>query len=81
MSGSTAMVAGNCATMINLVGSMPERRSLLGLEGVHVHAYGKSARAGRKLGHATVVAPSRNEADAAAEAIAALAPGGDASWL
>lgn len=79
--GSTAMVAGHCATMVNLVGSMPERHSLMGIEGVHVHAYGKSARAGRKLGHATVVAPSRNEADAAAELVAALSPGGDASWL
>ena len=78
--GSTAMVGGQCATMVNLVGSMPERSQLLGMDGVHVHAYGKSARAGRKLGHATVVAPTRNEADAAAESVAALAPGGDASW-
>lgn len=79
--GSTAMVAGHAATMVNLVGSMPDRGTLLRMEGVHVHAYGKSARAGRKLGHATVVAPSRNEADAAAEAVAALPSGGDASWL
>ena len=57
--GSTEMAQGGVATMINLIGEMPEQRNLLGLDGVHVHDYGKSARQNRKLGHATVVGADR----------------------
>jgi 5-(carboxyamino)imidazole ribonucleotide synthase len=44
--------------MINFIGEMPERRSLLALDGLSYHDYGKQPRAGRKLGHCTVVAPT-----------------------
>jgi 5-(carboxyamino)imidazole ribonucleotide synthase len=64
--GSTEMVQGSVATMINLIGEMPESDQLLSLPGVHVHDYGKSPRPNRKLGHATVVGQDRAEVDALA---------------
>jgi 5-(carboxyamino)imidazole ribonucleotide synthase len=48
------------AAMLNLIGSMPERRSVLGLPGVHLHDYGKAPRPQRKLGHLTIVDPDRD---------------------
>jgi len=48
------------AAMANLIGTMPATRDLLAIPGLHLHAYGKSERPGRKLGHATLVA--RDEA-------------------
>jgi len=42
-----------CA-MVNLIGDVPDVRELLRVPGARVHLYGKSARAGRKLGHVTV---------------------------
>ena len=49
------------AVMQNLLGSVPDARILLGLRGVHWHDYGKTPRPGRKLGHLTLVAPTRRE--------------------
>jgi 5-(carboxyamino)imidazole ribonucleotide synthase len=43
------------SAMVNLIGSLPEPGALPAGAGVHVHAYGKHARPGRKLGHVTVV--------------------------
>lgn len=42
-----------CA-MVNLIGSLPEPRSILAVPDAHLHLYGKSPRTGRKLGHITV---------------------------
>ena len=50
--GSTA--ARGHSAMINLVGQMPARNTLLSEPGLHWHDYGKSARPGRKLGHLTI---------------------------
>jgi 5-(carboxyamino)imidazole ribonucleotide synthase len=50
--------AVGASAMWNFIGTMPEPEALLDLDGVHVHAYGKSARPGRKLGHCTVTAPT-----------------------
>jgi 5-(carboxyamino)imidazole ribonucleotide synthase len=47
------------AGMVNLIGELPAAASVLAVAGAHFHDYGKSPRPGRKLGHATVVAPSR----------------------
>ena len=47
--------------MFNWLGHMPEKDKLLAYPGLHWHDYGKQARAGRKLGHATLTANS--EAD------------------
>jgi 5-(carboxyamino)imidazole ribonucleotide synthase len=52
------------AMMRNVVGSMPERAAVLAIPGAHWHDYGKAPRAGRKLGHVTVVAPDTSTAEA-----------------
>jgi 5-(carboxyamino)imidazole ribonucleotide synthase len=77
--GSTAMAGGGVATMINCIGQLPERGAVLAMPGVHVHAYGKHGREGRKVGHATVVGSDRAAVDAAAAAVAALPPAA-ADW-
>ncbi len=50
--GSTRMVGHAC--MLNWIGAMPDARSVLSEAGGHWHDYGKEARAGRKVGHATL---------------------------
>jgi len=42
-----------CA-MVNFIGEMPDASSVLNIKGAHFHAYGKEAKPGRKLGHATI---------------------------
>ncbi|MCS6774963.1 MAG: 5-(carboxyamino)imidazole ribonucleotide synthase [Chloroherpetonaceae bacterium] len=44
------------AGMINLIGTTPAPEKVLEVPGAHLHLYGKQPRAGRKLGHITVVA-------------------------
>ena len=51
------------AGMENLLGEMPERLAQIRELGAYVHDYGKTPRPGRKLGHATVVAPDAAERD------------------
>ncbi|MBV6882117.1 5-(carboxyamino)imidazole ribonucleotide synthase [Xanthomonas axonopodis pv. phyllanthi] len=50
--GSTAMRGHAC--MLNWLGAMPEARAFLAVPGGHWHDYGKQARDGRKVGHATL---------------------------
>jgi 5-(carboxyamino)imidazole ribonucleotide synthase len=45
--------------MFNWIGELPDAQQLLSIPGLHWHAYGKSARPGRKIGHATLTAGSR----------------------
>lgn len=54
------------SVMVNLIGRMPGRRTVLGMAGVHLHDYDKSPRPGRKLGHLTAVAASARQRDRAA---------------
>ena len=58
--GSTATRAH--AAMLNLIGQMPDHDAMLRIPGAHLHNYGKSPRPGRKLGHCTILRPTRNEA-------------------
>jgi 5-(carboxyamino)imidazole ribonucleotide synthase len=60
--------------MVNLVGGIPARERLLAIPGAHVHLYGKEPRAGRKLGHVTLV----DAGDSHPAAAMALA---DAAWV
>lgn len=55
--------------MLNWIGELPDRDKLLAIPGAHWHDYGKSPRAGRKVGHATVCAP---DAETLAERLAAV---------
>lgn len=50
--GLTAAI-GHSA-MVNFIGELPDRDTLLAVPGVHFHAYGKTPKPGRKLGHATL---------------------------
>ena len=43
--------------MVNLIGAVPAVEGLLALPGARVHLYGKEPRAGRKVGHVTLVDP------------------------
>ena len=52
--GSTA--TRGASAMVNCIGVMPDRDSILAVPGAHLHDYGKEARPGRKLGHVTVTA-------------------------
>lgn len=44
------------ALMVNFIGAMPPSREWLRLPDLHWHDYGKAPRAGRKVGHATLLA-------------------------
>ncbi len=44
------------SVMLNFIGELPDAEQALAVPGLHWHDYGKSARAGRKVGHATVCA-------------------------
>lgn len=46
------------STMINLIGDFPDRGVIQNVDGAHFHDYGKSPRAGRKIGHITITANS-----------------------
>jgi 5-(carboxyamino)imidazole ribonucleotide synthase len=47
------------AAMLNLLGRLPPRDTILRTPGAHLHDYGKSPRPGRKVGHCTVVDAER----------------------
>ncbi|MGA9854117.1 MAG: 5-(carboxyamino)imidazole ribonucleotide synthase [Gammaproteobacteria bacterium] len=49
------------SAMVNFIGTMPSREAVLAVPGAHYHDYGKEARPGRKLGHATLVCKTRKE--------------------
>ncbi|QOW25324.1 5-(carboxyamino)imidazole ribonucleotide synthase [Lysobacter sp. H23M47] len=67
--GATRMLGHAC--MLNWIGAMPAPEAVLGEPSGHWHDYGKAAREGRKVGHATL------RADSAAELAAALERVGD----
>jgi 5-(carboxyamino)imidazole ribonucleotide synthase len=54
--GSTA-VPGEVA-LLNVIGRAPDHAAVLALPGAHLHLYGKEPRAGRKLGHVTLLDPT-----------------------
>ena len=68
--GATAPVG--YAAMVNFIGAMPDAGRVLALPGAHWHAYGKQARSGRKLGHATLRADSRQDLQAGLDHLLAL---------
>ena len=60
------------AAMVNLIGAMPDRAAVLAIAGAHLHDYGKAPRAGRKLGHITVVEDDHAALQAKLDRITAL---------
>ncbi|RMF13916.1 MAG: 5-(carboxyamino)imidazole ribonucleotide synthase [Candidatus Dadabacteria bacterium] len=59
------------AVMLNLIGGIPERQSVLAVPGAHLHLYGKTVREGRKVGHVTLCAADSEALD---RHLAALSP-------
>jgi 5-(carboxyamino)imidazole ribonucleotide synthase len=57
--GSSSAIGSSA--MLNLVGEVPDPAEVLGIRDAHLHLYGKSARAGRKLGHVTLRAGSTEQ--------------------
>ena len=57
--GSTRMLG--YSAMVNAIGKLPPRDQVLAIEGAHLHAYGKDGAPGRKVGHVTVRAETRQE--------------------
>lgn len=76
--GPTDLVAP-AAAMVNVIGTGecpdPSRNvpAALGIDGVHLHLYGKESRPGRKIGHVTALASTTTHAlEAATAAVSAL---------
>jgi 5-(carboxyamino)imidazole ribonucleotide synthase len=66
--GATQAIGSS--VMLNLIGSAPPLDDMLRLPGAHVHLYGKTPRASRKLGHVTLRGEST---EAMAELVGRLA--------
>lgn len=67
--GATDLVGQ--AAMLNFIGELPAARELLVHPGLHLHAYGKSAAPGRKVGHATLRLPATADLPASLRQITA----------
>jgi 5-(carboxyamino)imidazole ribonucleotide synthase len=68
--GSTA--PREFSAMLNLIGRLPRVQEVLSVPGTHLHLYGKEPRLGRKLGHITVLAETREDLWERLEGVAAL---------
>jgi 5-(carboxyamino)imidazole ribonucleotide synthase len=80
MRAITGMPLGNTkmkseALMFNWIGELPQRDDLLAIPGVHWHDYGKEARPGRKIGHATLTAGTLSELAENARRVATVVGG------
>jgi 5-(carboxyamino)imidazole ribonucleotide synthase len=71
--GSTSAICE--ALMFNWIGQLPERDRLLAIPGLHWHDYGKAARPGRKIGHATLTAHNQDELAVKARLVAEVVGG------
>lgn len=74
----TGMPLGDTAAlgptaMVNFIGGMPDADAVATIPGARMHDYGKAARPGRKLGHATVTAATRDELAPSVRALSRLA--------
>jgi 5-(carboxyamino)imidazole ribonucleotide synthase len=71
--GSTA--ARGHSAMVNCIGEMPDRDMVLGVPGAHLHDYGKTPRAKRKVGHVTLTASTPEELEARLDQLRASGAG------
>ncbi len=71
--GSTA-VRGAVA-MVNLIGTTPDPAAVLAVPHARLHLYGKEPKAGRKVGHVTIVGASHTALERDVTVIEALARG------
>lgn len=70
--GGTELVGRS--VMLNLIGDIPETAKVLEVPQAHLHLYGKSARASRKVGHITLRTPDGDGLAEKAERLEALLP-------
>ncbi len=68
--GSTACIG--VSAMLNVLGTLPDPGPILAVEGAHLHLYGKEPAPGRKLGHVTVRAETREVLATRVAAVRAL---------
>jgi len=60
------------AAMLNLIGTLPNKEAVLRIPGTHYHDYGKPVRPGRKVGHVTITATTKDELETRVAAVSAL---------
>ena len=65
---------GATSVLFNFIGELPAPSAWLAVDGLSWHDYGKSARPGRKVGHATLVVPDRHALDVARARLDELLP-------
>ncbi len=73
--GSTQAVGESL--MLNWIGEVPDPRLYQQVDGLHWHDYGKRARVGRKVGHATLTAENSAELEMRIQKLADLNTDGD----
>ena len=71
--GSTAL--RGASVMLNIIGHIPSRERVLGVEGAHLHLYGKAPTEKRKVGHVTLVGGSAEALEPRMVALEALLEG------
>jgi 5-(carboxyamino)imidazole ribonucleotide synthase len=49
--------------LVNVLGVLPHPERVVGVDGAHLHEYGKAPKPGRKVGHVTVTADTPEERD------------------
>jgi 5-(carboxyamino)imidazole ribonucleotide synthase len=69
------------AAMLNLLGELPRRESVLAIPGAHLHDYGKESRPGRKVGHCTLVDADRERLLERLKALQAVVSSGEKSVI
>lgn len=60
------------SVMLNLIGQLPDTRSILRIPGAHLHLYRKEPRPWRKLGHITISDIDHARRDSSLEAVRAI---------
>lgn len=63
------------SAMVNFIGEAPAPDTVLAIEGVHLHLYGKTPKPLRKIGHATVTAPDTTTLQTRLAELLARVPG------
>ena len=70
--GSTTVIRPT--VMVNIIGQHPQTAAVLALEGAHLHLYNKTERAGRKIGHITLMPKDPAQLSTLCQALATILP-------
>ncbi|QIO10253.1 5-(carboxyamino)imidazole ribonucleotide synthase [Acinetobacter lanii] len=60
--------------MVNIIGQHPKTEDVLALEGAHLHLYNKTERAGRKIGHITLMPTDTTQLTVLCRQLASILP-------